>query len=151
MTAGGDDTKEEDKKDDIGNADKGAETEKPWKIRELQRYKSQRRYFESKITFSYVTATEAPQDTQWKEDPITNEGDAPGYQPPQAPRYPPQQQAPRYVDHLSKMGAGLDDQANYFSYFVVLAILCIVCYLVFHNKQKVGAYLVVFIVKTQNS
>ena len=25
----------------------------------------------------------------------------------------------------------------YFSYFVVLAILCIVCYLVFHNKQKV--------------
>ena len=36
------------------------------------------------------------------------------------------------------MGAGLEAQANYFSYFVVIAILCIVFYLVFHNKQKVS-------------
>ena len=82
----------------------------------------------------FNTATEAP---RGKEDQITNEGSAPGWRPPQAPRESPQPQSPVFVDHMSKYGAGLDSQANYFSYFVVLAILCIVCYLVFHNKQKV--------------
>ena len=82
-----------------------------------------------------------------KEDQITNEGDAPGWRPPQVPREPPQPQSPVFVDHLSKMGAGLDNQANYFSYFVVLAILCIVCYLVFHNKQKVSTLWLVFLLK----
>ena len=90
----------------------------------------------------FNTATEAP---KAKEDEITNYGSAPGWRPPQEPRNPPQEprryspqpQSPAFVDHMSKYGAGLESQANYFSYFVVLAVLCIVCYLVFHNKQKV--------------
>jgi len=109
----GDETKEENKKDDVGNADKGYEAEKPWRM-----------------------PTEAPRS---KEDQITNEGDAPGWRPPQAPRNPLPPQSPVFVDHLSKMGSGLDNQANYFSYFVVIAVLCIVFYLVFHNKQKILA------------
>ncbi len=42
-----------------------------------------------------------------------------------------------FEDHMKKEKAALDTQENYFSYFVVIAILCIVFYLVFHNKQKV--------------
>ena len=89
------------------------------------------------LCFYNDTATEAPRS---KEDQITNEGDAPGWRPPQAPRNPLPPQSPVFVDHLSKMGSGLDNQANYFSYFVVIAVLCIVFSLVFHNKQKVSRF-----------
>ena len=85
--------------------------------------------------FHFVTAPEAP---KRKEDEITNEGGEqqeglhPRWKP--RPQAPQQQPPPAFID---KMGAGLEAQANYFSYFVVIAILCIVFYLVFHNKQKV--------------
>ena len=38
-----------------------------------------------------------------------------------------------------QMGSGAADppQSNFFSYFIVLAIITIIAYLVFHNKKKV--------------
>ena len=43
---------------------------------------------------------------------------------------------------LDKMGdAALETQSKFFSYFVAGTILCIVGYIVFHNKKKIMALL----------
>ena len=44
----------------------------------------------------------------------------------------------KYDDHLSVgPGAKAEEGPGSFGYFVVIAIVCVVMYLVFHNKQKV--------------
>ena len=53
---------------------------------------------------------------------------APGWRPPQEPRRdPPQPQSPVSIDHMSKDSAGLDSQTNYFTYFMVLVVMFVLC------------------------
>jgi len=46
---------------------------------------------------------------------------------------------PMETSFEKQMNAGADDppQSNFFSYFIVLAIITIIAYLVFHNKKKI--------------
>ena len=41
------------------------------------------------------------------------------------------------TDHLHNLDNEIEAQSSFFSYFVLMALVCIIMYLMFHNKQKV--------------
>ena len=42
----------------------------------------------------------------------------------------------KYEDNM-KTGPEMDERSSFFGYFILLSIVAIIAYLVFHNKQKV--------------
>ena len=42
----------------------------------------------------------------------------------------------KYENNM-KSGPQIDEQSSFFGYFILLSIVAIIAYLVFHNKQKV--------------
>ena len=48
------------------------------------------------------------------------------------------------TDHLHNYNTDIEAQSSFFSYFVLMALVCIIMYLMFHNKQKVSRPFVAF-------
>merc|ERR1711982_306595 len=72
------------------------------------------------------------------EDPIINEPVDPKEDPKPLEDEESVEVCPQIANHMNDEEA-IETQSTFFSYFVAFTILCIVGYLVFHNKKKIIA------------
>jgi len=87
----------------------------------------------------FLSFSELPKNEDTKiEDPIINEPVDPKEDPKSLEDEESVEVYPQIENHMNDEEA-IETQSTFFSYFVAFTILCIVGYLVFHNKKKIIA------------